>query len=112
TREADIFALTDALGQRDHRAALAHLATMFRHNERDQGQAMRVFSMMVWQMRRLCAAKFADDPHGALGIKPFAVQKLQRQADSFEPAALARAYAALGRLDAGLKGGSRVAYLS
>ncbi len=112
TREADIFALTDAIGRRDHRRALALLSTMFRYGERDPGQAMRIFSMLVWQMRRLCVAKFADDPQGALGIKPFAVRKLQEQARGFDPATLESAYLSLARMDLALKGGSRLAYLS
>jgi DNA polymerase-3 subunit delta len=112
TREADIFALTDAIGRRDQTRALALLATMFRHGEKDTGQAMRVFSMLVWQLRRLCIAKFADDPEQALGIKPFAVRKLREQSQAFSDDELQRAYASLAALDAQFKGGSKVAYLS
>ena len=112
TREADIFSLTDAIGRRDHRRALAMLATMFRNGEKDTGQAMRVFSMLVWQMRRLCVAKFADDPERALGIKPFAVRKLEEQSRAFSDEDLQRAYASLATLDLQFKGGSKVAYHS
>lgn len=111
-READIFSLTDAIGRRDHVRALASLATMFRHGEKDTSQGMRVFSMMVWQLRRLCIAKFADNPELALGIKPFAVRKLQEQCQAFSGLELQRAYASLAELDLQFKGGSKLAYLS
>lgn len=111
-READIFSLTDAIGRRDHVRALALLATMFQHGEKDTSQGMRVFSMMVWQLRRLCIAKFADNPELALGIKPFAVRKLQEQSQAFSGLELQRAYASLADLDLQFKGGSKLAYLS
>lgn len=111
-REVDIFALTDAIGRQDHRRALALLATVFRNGERDAGAAMRIFSMLVWQMRRLCVAKFAANPQQAIGGKPFAVRKLQEQARGFRAEQLQRAYAGLARMDADLKGGSRLAYHS
>ena len=56
--------------------------------------------------------EFARDPAGALGIKPFAVRKLEEQAAGFDERRLRAAYAGLARLDADLKGGSKLAYES
>jgi len=112
TREANIFDLTDAIGAGDHRRALVILARMFRISERDTGQAMRLLGMLLWQMRRLCVVAFANDPASALGVKPFAVRKLQQQARHFDERRLRAAYAGLARLDSDLKGGSKLAYAS
>ena len=112
TREASVFDLTDAIGRGDHVRALEILAHMFSAKERDPGQAMRILGMLLWQMRRLCTVKFATNPAAALGIKPFAVQRLQEQSGGFDERRLRAAYAGLARLDADLKGGSKLAYES
>ena len=112
TREASVFDLTDAIGRSDHVRALEILARMFHTNERDPGQAMRILGMLLWHTRRLCTVKFAHNPVRALGIKPFAVQKLEQQARGFDEIRLRAAYAGLARLDSDLKGGSKLAYES
>jgi DNA polymerase-3 subunit delta len=112
TREANVFDLTDAIGRGQHVRALEILARMFHTSEKDSGQAMRLLGMLLWQIRRLCTVKFARDPAGALGIKPFAVRKLEEQAAGFDERRLRAAYAGLARLDADLKGGSKLAYES
>jgi DNA polymerase III delta subunit len=68
--------------------------------------------MLLWQTRRLCTAAFAHDPGRALNAKPFAVNKLRQQAARFDERRLRAAYAGLARLDADLKGGSKLAYES
>lgn len=112
TREANVFDLTDAIGRGQHVRALEILARMFHTSEKDAGQAMRLLGMLLWQIRRLCTVKFARDPASALGIKPFAVRKLEEQAAAFDERRLRAAYAGLARLDGDLKGGSKLAYES
>lgn len=112
TREANVFDLTDALGLGDHRRALEVLARMFHANERDPGQAMRILGMLLWQTRRLATVKFAANPARALGLKPYALRKLEDQVRQFDERRLRAAYAGLARLDADLKGGSKLAYES
>ncbi len=112
TREANVFDLTDAIGQGDHVRALEILARMFSNGEKDPGQAMRLLGMLLWQTRRLCTVKFARNPAEALNVKPFAVRKLQQQAANFDERRLRAAYAGLARLDGDLKGGSKLAYES
>lgn len=112
TREAKVFDLTDAIGSGDHVRALEILARMFHTSEKDPGQAMRLLGMLLWQTRRLCTAAFAHDPGRALNAKPFAVNKLRQQAARFDERRLRAAYAGLARLDADLKGGSKLAYES
>ena len=112
TRETNVFDLTDAIGARDHVRALEILARMFSTGEKDSGQAMRLLGMLLWQTRRLCTVKFARDPAAALNMKPFAIRKLQQQANNFDEQRLRAAYAGLARLDSDLKGGSKLAYES
>ncbi|KIG18207.1 DNA polymerase III delta subunit [Enhygromyxa salina] len=112
TREANAFDLTDAIGRSDHTQALEILARMFHTGEKDSGQAMKLLGLLLWQTRRLCTVKFARDPAAALNSKPYAVRKLQDQANSFDEQRLRAAYAGLARLDADLKGGSKLAYES
>lgn len=112
TREANVFDLTDAIGQGDHVRALQILARMFSTGEKDSGTAMRLLGMLLWQLRRLCVVKFAHDPADALNMKPFALRKLQQQAAGFDERQLRAAYAGLARLDSDLKGGSKLAYES
>jgi DNA polymerase III delta subunit len=109
-KDGDIFAFTDAVGHRDLPGALRLLSRMFPDKEDDTGEAMRVFAMLVWHMRRLCVARFADDPVGALNVKPFAARKLAEQAERWDEAELRRAHAHLSRLDDDYKGGSKLAY--
>jgi DNA polymerase-3 subunit delta len=112
TREANVFDLTDAIGQGDHVRALEILARMFSTGEKDSGTAMRLLGMLLWHTRRLCTVKFARDPADALNMKPFALRKLQQQASGFDERRLRAAYAGLARLDGDLKGGSKLAYES
>ena len=114
TREANVFDLTDAIGAGNHVAALEILAKMFSTGEKDSGQAMRLLGMLLWQTRRLCTVAFARDPAEAL-LKAQGQPrraKLRQQAARFDERRLRAAYAGLARLDADLKGGSKLAYES
>jgi len=112
TREANVFDLTDAIGNRDASAALALLARMFSTGEKDPGTALRLMGMLLWHMRRLFVVVSAEDPAKALGLRPFALRKLESQARTLGEARLRLAYAGLARLDRDLKGGSKLAYES
>ncbi len=112
TREANIFQLTDAVGQGDARTALAVLAQFFATGEKDAGTALRLFVMLARQIRLIFAAKFHDQGRGLDGQNPYLVQKLREQARGFDTHRLRAAYAGLARLDHDLKGGSKVAYAS
>lgn len=112
TREANVFDLTDAIGQGDHVRALEILAHMFHTGEKDPGQANRLLGMLLWQTRRLCTLKFAADGADALNLRGFGLRKLQDQARGFDERRLRAAYAGLARLDGDLKGGSKLAYES
>lgn len=106
-READVFALTDAVGQGNYELALSILAKLFAHGERDVGTGQRVFSLLVRQIRSISVARFAPPSEiGArLGVPAFIAKKYAAQAKRFDEERLARAYAALSRLDAEFKGG-------
>ncbi len=114
TREADVFALTDAVGRGRHHEALSILLAMFRGGEKDAGTSLRLFALLTRHMRLVFAAKFA--PRGqapaVLGLPPFIANKYLQQAGQFNEPRLRAAYAALVRLDHDLKGGSYVAYQS
>ena len=112
TREADIFALTDAVGRGDHRAALALLAPMFPAGEKD-GVAHQIFAMLIRQIRILMIARANPGRVGEVaGLPPFLIRKVEEQAAGFSLGRLRAAYAGLARLDSDLKGGSAIAYAS
>lgn len=112
TREADIFALTDAVGRGDFHTALAQLAQMFPAGEKD-GVAHQIFAMLIRQIRLLMIARANPRQVGDLaGLPPFIARKIEEQAGGMSMERLRRAYAALARLDSDLKGGSALAYAS
>lgn len=112
TREADIFALTDAVGRGDFQAALRELAGMFQGGEKD-GSALGIAAMLTRQIRILMAAKANPQQIAAVtGLPPFLIRKTEEQARGFSMSRLRAAYAGLVRLDSDLKGGSQVATAS
>ncbi|MCA9689044.1 MAG: DNA polymerase III subunit delta, partial [Myxococcales bacterium] len=114
TRDADVFAFTDAVGAGEYTKALSMLATMFSAGERDTSTTMWLFALLIRQFRLLFVARFAPPGQVAslAGIPPFVADKLVRQASQYTPERLRAAYAGLVRLDRDLKGGSWVAYAS
>jgi len=107
TRERSVFELTDAIGAGDRRRALAALASLI-----DQRQsAIGVISMLARHMRQLSLYRHGRDSGMGksdlgrlLGVPPFVVDKLGRQAGRYSEAALGRAMTALSATDRALKG--------
>ena len=107
TRERSVFELTDAIGAGDRPRALAALASLV-----DQRQsAIGVVSMLARHMRQLALYRSARDSGmgkpdlgRVLGVPPFVVDKLGRQAGRYSDAALGRAVTALSATDRALKG--------
>jgi DNA polymerase-3 subunit delta len=107
TRERSVFELTDAIGAGDRRRALAAVASLI-----DQRQsAIGVIAMLARHVRQLALYRAGRDsglgkPDLArvLGVPPFVVDKLGRQAGRYSDAALGRAVSALGATDRALKG--------
>jgi DNA polymerase III delta subunit len=97
---ADVFALGDALGRRDARAALPILMNLLATEHH-----LPVLTMMVRHFRILLAVKTRQASRGAgrlgreeaasLGIHPFVLEKSQGQAASWSWPDLTRALAAL-----------------
>lgn len=113
SREADVFALTDAVGRGDAHEALRLLAQMFAAGEKETGAAMQLFALLVRHMRLLMIARAHGHEFGRLaGLPPFLVAKYEGQARGFSIDRLRSAYAGLARLDHDLKGGSHIAYAS
>lgn len=107
TQTGDIFALTDAVARKDAATALNLLGPYFAAGEKNLESAMKLSSMLAWQLRRLMmvAAKPGRSAQ-ALGMKPFVHQKLAQQARRFRWEQLVALHAGLLRLDRDLKGGS------
>jgi DNA polymerase-3 subunit delta len=83
--EADIFAMADALGQRDGKTAMSHLNRLL-----DSSQPLQLFSMIIRQFRLLILAReWLDNGGGvselpkALNVHPFVAQKIGAQARVF-----------------------------
>lgn len=107
TRERSVFELTDAIGAADRPRALGAVAALV-----DQRQSpIGVVSMLARHIRQLSLYR-AGHKSGMgkqelarlLGVPPFVVDKLGRQADRFPDASLDRAIAALSLTDRALKG--------
>ncbi|NPV52762.1 MAG: DNA polymerase III subunit delta [Firmicutes bacterium] len=89
--EEDIFALLDAVGNRNLDAALDCLNSITRRGE----PAIRVITMVAWQLRGILQARLLRDAKmpmnkiiSELGRAPFAVRKCLAQAERFSPADL------------------------
>ena len=111
TRERSVFELSDAIGAGDRHRALAAVAALS-----DQRQsAIGVVAMLARYMRQLALyrAGSRDGMGGGelarvLGVPPFVVDKLGRQARRYSDASLDRAIAALSETDRALKGEGQV----
>ncbi len=112
-REAVVFDLTDAVGMGKHERALAVLARIVAQADGAMSEVLPLQSMLARQLRLLMLAHGvglrAGDLEARAGVPAFVARKLIDQARSFSPARLRRAFTALVRLDADLKGGSFVA---
>lgn len=107
TRERSVFELTDAIGEGNAVRARAAVAALC--GQRDS--AVGVVVMLARHMRQLalCHAAAADrlpkqEMGRALGVPPFVVDKLLRQARRYGAGATATALVRLAEADAALKG--------
>ncbi len=111
-REESIFALVDALGERNGRTAI-HLLHQLLSDSRDSGQALYILSMMVRQFRLLLQVKeltaqranVADIMRALRLGHSFIVEKLLSQARNYSLERLREIYAKLQALDVTLKTG-------
>jgi DNA polymerase-3 subunit delta len=106
TRQHSVFDLANAVGERDTRRALHQCRRMLQARE----PAIRILFMLTRHFRQLWTAKELLDRHEdreaiaqAVGIRPFVVDGLLRQARRFTGADLARAFEALYATDRALK---------
>jgi len=111
-REESIFALVDALGERNGRMAI-HLLHQLLDDSRDSGQALYILSMMARQFRLLLQVKelagqraSVNDIMRALRLNhSFIAEKLLGQARNYSLERLREIYARLQALDVTLKTG-------
>ena len=105
--EADIFAMVDALGNRDGKGAQQML-----HSLLEEEDAMYIFAMVVRQFRLLLLAREVLDGSGNEGevarqlhIHPYVAKKVTAQARHFNIAVLEAVYARLLEMDEAIKTG-------
>lgn len=105
--QGDIFALVDALGNRNGQQALGML-----HRLLAGGEALSIFGMVVRQFRLLLLAREILDQRGGetevaqrLGVHPFVAQKVTAQARRFSLPALESIYRRLLEIDLAGKSG-------
>ena len=110
--ETSIFALTDAWGRRDVRAALAAADALLDASPRE---LTRVVGLLVHHVGRVracqrLAAEGVRPREGAsrLGVHPFVAEKAFAQAQNFGVDELRGAIVRLAELDHAVKGGSRL----
>lgn len=111
-REESIFALVDALGERNGQTAI-HLLHQLLPDGRDSGQALYILSMMARQFRLLLQVKelagqranVADIMRALRLGHSFVVEKLLGQARNYSIERLREIYAKLQALDVTLKTG-------
>lgn len=106
TRQRSIFELTNAVGQGRRREAMLILRQMQSARE----PALRIVVMLVrhmrqlWSVRELSSAGVTQKEIASrLGIHPFFVGDMVRQASRFDPPALRRIYRTLFELERDLK---------
>lgn len=102
--QTDIFAMVDAMGNRDSPAALRHLDRILAKED-----ARYVFPMVVRQFRLILLAHDANvvgvPPHEALRTHPFVARKASAQARNFSRPDLVRIYHHLVEIDLNSKSG-------
>ncbi len=112
--EAESFALTDAFGKRDLRAALAAAEARFAQAGDVNRELTSLTGVLVNHVRRLrdvqeLEAQGIRSADAAVTMKrhPFYVRKLYEQAANYSHDELRQTLLELSRLDHGLKGGSK-----
>lgn len=76
----NLFALTDALGERNR----AKLWTLYQEALRNNISAEEVHGVLFWQIKSLLLAQHADSPEEA-GLKPFPFKKAKSFLKNFSP---------------------------
>lgn len=95
----NIFAITDALANREKRSAFA---TLYQHLQ-DGVDPYYIFSMVVYQFRNVIKVKSGS----TAGMHPFVARKTQTQAQRFSLDELKRIYRDLHQLEQDAKQGER-----
>jgi DNA polymerase-3 subunit delta len=109
--------LTDALGRRDGRTALAIVEATYARSPRARTAEAAAFSFRLAQhLTRLCRMKAlleagasAEDAGKSLGLRPYPAKQLAKQVEALSTEELRDGVLRLARLDHALKGGSRLA---
>ena len=105
TTDVTVFALVDAVGSRDRRAALA----TYRRLLVDGASPIYLLVMLTRQIRLLLGAHDAlarrEDLAGALKVQPWVARKIAQQARGFSAERCVRAYQKLAEADASIKTG-------
>lgn len=106
--EVNIFALVDALGERDGRRA----GGLLHQKLADGNDPFRIFAMFIRQFRLLLQMKAGIDEGShppqiakAMNIRPFVATKLQKQAARFSLKQLIQIYRRLLKIDVAVKTG-------
>jgi DNA polymerase-3 subunit delta len=115
--ETPIFAVTDAWGRRDVAATLGAAESLLERSHRPRsGELIRLVASLVGHIGRVRkVSRLADEGvrsneiASRLKMHPFVAEKAAKQAGNFSPEELAQATVRLAELDAGAKGGSRLA---
>lgn len=102
--QSDIFAMVDAIGQRDGAKALRLM-----HHLIEEETPLYIFSMIIRQFRLLLLVKEAldahQDPKDALKLHPFVLNKLLTQARNFNLSDLESIFGLLLQMDLDAKTG-------
>ena len=105
TRDVTVFALVDAVGSRDRRAALA----TYRQLLADGVSPIYLLVMLTRQIRLLLIAHDAlsqrEDLASALKVPPWVARKIGQQARGFSAERCVQAYRKLAEVDASIKTG-------
>lgn len=115
--DAQPWDLTDALGRRDARTALAIVEATYDRSPRTRTAEAAAFSFRLGQhLSRLSRMKAlleagvpAEEAGKRLGLKPFPAKQLAKQAEALSTEELRDGVVRFARLDHALKGGSRLA---
>ena len=105
-RMENVFALTEALKEKNTEKALALLRNQLEHGE----EPVKILGMVAWQLRTIWEVKSYQDkkiPAGKIaqemGAKPFMIEKAMRHTKNFSVAQLKRGFENLFQADRELK---------
>jgi len=106
-QEGDIFALTDALGERNGKAAMKQFLLLLEHNDLLEltGMIHRQFRLLIQAREILDAGGKPQDIERELGVLGFVARKLSDQARRFNMRQLLEIYDRLLKIDLDMKTG-------